>query len=187
MRYPSSAPTKYDSGYATFGGDAYTYMANNAAEAASAARTVAGNQQDIFGLMQTVSGILLIGFGLLGFCHFGALKAAAPMVAPMPTPAPVAAPAPMAREAGYEAPQAPQAPQQPQAQEAPQQPPMQPQVRPEEAPAMPPFGPSPLAEPQPQAEPPKPQAADERWVCPICGATNAGFAGFCTQCGVKRA
>lgn len=72
---PSRAPYSYSSGYASFGGDAYTYMSNNAQEAADAARTVAYNQRDTFELIQKVSGILLIGLGLLGFCHFGAMKA----------------------------------------------------------------------------------------------------------------
>ena len=93
--YASSAPYTYNSGYASFGGDAYTYISNNAQEAASAARVATSNQRDIFELIQTVSGILLIGLGLLGFCHFAILKsnaeavlsAAAAPAAPTPTAA----------------------------------------------------------------------------------------------------
>lgn len=68
----SSASYLYDSGYAIFGADFYTYVSNNAAEAASATRTVASNQRDIFVLIRTASGIFVTGFGLLGFCLFGA-------------------------------------------------------------------------------------------------------------------
>ena len=93
--FASDAPYGYSSGYASFGGDAYTYMSNNAQEAASAARTVASNQRDIFELIQTVSDILLIGLGLLGFCHFGILKFSAD-TAPAPAAAAPAAPAPVA-------------------------------------------------------------------------------------------
>jgi hypothetical protein len=69
----SGASYLYSSGYASFGADFYTYVSNNAAEAASAARTVADNQRDIFTLIRTASGIFVTGFGLLGFCLFGAL------------------------------------------------------------------------------------------------------------------
>jgi hypothetical protein len=92
--FASDAPYSYSSGYASFGGDAYTYMSNNAQEAASAARTVASNQRDIFELIQTVSGILLMGFGLLGFCHFAILKSSAE--AALAAAAAPAAPAPVA-------------------------------------------------------------------------------------------
>lgn len=85
----SGAPSYYSSGYSAFGGDAYTYMSNNAQEAASAARTVANNQRHIYNLIERAVGILLIGFGLLGFCFFGALKAGMEAaVAPAPAPAP---------------------------------------------------------------------------------------------------
>ena len=50
--YPSSAPYSYDSGYASFGADFYTYVSNNAAETASAARTTAGNLEDIAELLK---------------------------------------------------------------------------------------------------------------------------------------
>lgn len=67
---PSSAPYLYDSGYATFGADSYTYMCNNTAETASAARVTAYNLEDIALLLKNVCGIFMIGFGLLNFCRF---------------------------------------------------------------------------------------------------------------------
>ena len=41
--YADSAPYSYDSGFATFGGDYYTYSVNNSAEAAAGARAAASN------------------------------------------------------------------------------------------------------------------------------------------------
>ncbi len=67
----SSAPYSYDSGYASFGADFYTYVSNNAAEAASAGRTAASNLIRVFDMIQTAAGIFLIGFGLMGTCFFG--------------------------------------------------------------------------------------------------------------------
>lgn len=72
--YPSTAPYGYDSGYATFGGDFYTYASNNAAEAASASRTAAANIRELCNLMKNVCGCFLMGFGLMGFCHFGIIR-----------------------------------------------------------------------------------------------------------------
>lgn len=84
--YPSSAPYSYDSGYASFGADFYTYVSNNAAETASAARTTAGNLEDIAELLKNVCGIFLIGFGMMGFCFFGAIRKESTAV-PVPYPA----------------------------------------------------------------------------------------------------
>lgn len=72
--YPSSAPYSYESGYASFGADFYTYVSNNSAEAASAARTTASNLEDIAELLKNVCGIFLMGFGMMGFCFFGAIR-----------------------------------------------------------------------------------------------------------------
>lgn len=69
--YPNSASYLYDSGYATFGGDFYTFVNNNAAEAASASYTAAANLQDLCELLKNVCGIFLMGFGLMGVCYFG--------------------------------------------------------------------------------------------------------------------
>lgn len=66
----ASSSYLYDSGYAEFGADFYTYVSNNAAEAASAARTTASNLGDIAELLKNVCGIFLMGFGLLSLCHF---------------------------------------------------------------------------------------------------------------------
>lgn len=67
--YASSAYL-YDSGYASFGADFYTYVSNNAAEAASASRTIASNLDAISQLLKNACGIFLMGFGLLSLCHF---------------------------------------------------------------------------------------------------------------------
>lgn len=74
----NSSSYLYDSGYAEFGADFYTYVSNNAAaaadaaeSAASAARTVASNLDDIAALLKSACGIFLMGFGLLSLCHFG--------------------------------------------------------------------------------------------------------------------
>ncbi len=85
-RYPNSAPYSYDSGYATFGGDFYTYVVNNAGEAASASRTAAINTMELCNLMRNVGGILLISFGLFGFCGFGILRRVFTLPAEQPEP-----------------------------------------------------------------------------------------------------
>ena len=72
--YANSAPSYYDSGYATFGGDFYTYVNNNAGEAASASRTAANNLLDLCVLLKNVCGISMMGFGLMGVCLFGILR-----------------------------------------------------------------------------------------------------------------
>lgn len=67
----SSAGILYDSGYASFGADFYTYVTNNAAEAAAASRTVAANLHHMAQLFLNVVGYFMIGIGLLSFCAFG--------------------------------------------------------------------------------------------------------------------
>ena len=69
----SSTPYYYDSGYASFGGDFYTYVNNNAAEAAEAARTMASNQIKLFRLMTKFFGYFLISLGGMGACLFGTI------------------------------------------------------------------------------------------------------------------
>ena len=59
----------YDSGYAAFGTDFYTYVSNNAAEAATGARTAANNLDKMADLMKAFCGIVLMGFGLLSLCR----------------------------------------------------------------------------------------------------------------------
>ena len=54
----SSYLYKYESGYAVFGGDFYTHVNNNAAEAV--------------GLIRVAAGILIMSLGAIGFCLFGA-------------------------------------------------------------------------------------------------------------------
>ena len=55
------------SGFAKFGTDFYTYVNNNAAQAALYAIR-------LYALLRTVSGLFLIGLGLLSFCFFAAKK-----------------------------------------------------------------------------------------------------------------
>lgn len=76
----SSAPSYYDSGYASFGGDFYSYVNNNAAEAAKAARTIASNQIQLFEQQSRFEkttrqffGFFLITLGGIGVCLFGVL------------------------------------------------------------------------------------------------------------------
>jgi len=66
----SSASYPYDSGYASFGADFYTYVSNNAQEAASAARTTARNLNEIAHLLRASLGCLFIVFGLFTTCLF---------------------------------------------------------------------------------------------------------------------
>ncbi len=81
------APYKYDSGYATFGADFYTYVTNNAAEAAEASTTAAANLREIAVLLKNVSGILLIAGGLFMLCFFGVQYAECAQAARPETPA----------------------------------------------------------------------------------------------------
>lgn len=67
----SGASYLYDSGYATFGADFYTYVSNNAAEAASASRVVASNLKAIAELLKNACGILIMAVGLFTTCYFG--------------------------------------------------------------------------------------------------------------------
>ena len=76
-RYSSGASYLYDSGYASFGADFYTFVSNNAAEAASATQTVASNLVGIADLLKNFCGIVLMGMGAMGFCAFGMIHAGA--------------------------------------------------------------------------------------------------------------
>ena len=69
--YPSSAPSNFNSGYASFNGDYYTYSVNNSAETATAARTTAGNLGDIADFLKIFCGLFSIGFGFVVACGFG--------------------------------------------------------------------------------------------------------------------
>ena len=94
--YASEASAFYDSGYASFGGDFYSYVNNNAAEAASAARTTASNVRAVAQLLQNFCGLMLMGFGLFMSCHFGVCCAgckapASAAVNPVPVTQPVPA------------------------------------------------------------------------------------------------
>ena len=71
MVHAGGAPSRYDSGYATFGADFYTYTVNNAGEAAAAGRAAASNAYEIGHLMKNVYGISFIAAGLFMICLFG--------------------------------------------------------------------------------------------------------------------
>ena len=60
----------YNKGYATFGADFYTYVTNNAAEAASASKRAANNLNQIANVIRSGMGIFLMGFGMLTVCLF---------------------------------------------------------------------------------------------------------------------
>lgn len=64
--------SRYDKGYASFGADAYTYISNNAAWAASAAEVAACNAQELVELARNVGGgCLFIVIGAFMVCFFG--------------------------------------------------------------------------------------------------------------------
>ena len=67
----SSGGYSYDYGYATFGGDFYTYVNNNAAKAAYASSAASSNVAELVDLLKNVCSIFMMGFGLFGVCHFG--------------------------------------------------------------------------------------------------------------------
>ena len=76
----------YDSGLTSFGADFYTYSNNNTAEAASAARITANNIYDLYDLVADVFGWLFVFAGLIGFCHFGVVRAGCNCAAPSAVP-----------------------------------------------------------------------------------------------------
>jgi len=75
--YPSSNKN-YSSGYASFGADFYTYVSNNAADAANGAISAARNLNDISYLLQHVFGVMFIVFGLVDVCAFGIVRSGCP-------------------------------------------------------------------------------------------------------------
>lgn len=77
MSYPYVAYNE-DSGFATFGSDFYTYVNNNAAQAASSSDKALRNQMEMAKQIQSAEtaicmtgGMLLIAFGGVSFCVFG--------------------------------------------------------------------------------------------------------------------
>ncbi|MBQ3110187.1 MAG: hypothetical protein IJC69_03515 [Clostridia bacterium] len=76
--YPGSAPYTYDSGYAMFNADYYTYSVNNSAEAASAAHTAAANLDDIGEFLSLACGLFMVCLGLISFCGFGIVLSTCP-------------------------------------------------------------------------------------------------------------
>lgn len=91
ISYPGSAPYYYDSGYASFGADYYTYSVNNTAEAASAARAAAYNAGDIAVFLTWFCGLVSVLVGLTVICGFGiVLSSCSETVAPISEDTPVA-------------------------------------------------------------------------------------------------
>lgn len=81
----------YSRGFAKFGGDYYTYVNNNAADAAYYADMAAYNIVVMTNRMNTISGLFMIAFGAFGVCLFGAMTGVKKK-APVPAgeePAPV--------------------------------------------------------------------------------------------------
>lgn len=74
--YADTAPYSYDTGYATFGADFYSYVCNNSAEAAEGALTAARNTRAIGELLRNVCGVAFIAFGLVDICAFGLIPVA---------------------------------------------------------------------------------------------------------------
>ena len=90
--YPSGAPSYYDTGYASFGADFYTYVNNNTAEAASATYRTAANVRSVGHLLKNFCGIFLICLGSMGISLFAVLRCdgkAEKTVLPAPEFAPV--------------------------------------------------------------------------------------------------
>ena len=68
----SATPSyQYDFGAASFGGDFYTYVNNNAYFAGRNAAKTADNLMQLGKLFKNVFGIGFIGMGALSFCYFG--------------------------------------------------------------------------------------------------------------------
>ena len=71
--YGGSSP--YDSGYASFGADYYTYSVNNAAEMVSEANAINNNLRDISDILNAGFGLFMLALGILSFCGFGIIYA----------------------------------------------------------------------------------------------------------------
>lgn len=85
--YRPSAKPFFDYGFATFGADFYTYVTNNAADAAAASKAAAENLGEIIALLKNVCGIALIAGGLFMLCFFGVQYAECAQAARPETPA----------------------------------------------------------------------------------------------------
>ena len=67
----SVTSSPYDSGFASFGADYYTYSVNNSAEAASAARAAAHNVSGLCEVVEVCSAWAIFFLGLMAICAFG--------------------------------------------------------------------------------------------------------------------
>lgn len=148
-----SSSILYSSGYASFGADFYTYVTNNAEEAASASRTVAVNLVGIAGFLKTALGLLMMAFGLFMNCFFGIRLAETKAEAKRSEPAAPARkpePAPPAAEKPEEEPKPEVEPEEPEEYEEPEEDTEKPE--PEEEPE---------AEEEPEEEPEEPDEPEE--------------------------
>lgn len=73
-QYPSMQTT-YDYGYTQFGADFYTFVSNNAYQAAASSYTAAYNVHALATLLKIVFSIFFMGFGMFMFCYFGIKRA----------------------------------------------------------------------------------------------------------------
>ncbi len=75
--------SSYDSGYANFGADYYTYSVNNSAETTTAVRAAARNIGNVYELLELCVGCFMLFFGIMSVCGFGMVFAdctSSPMV-----------------------------------------------------------------------------------------------------------
>lgn len=71
----SGSNSPYNSGYATFGADYYTYSVNNSAETASAARSANSNLGEISNILRNCLGLIMLAIGFICICGFGIVYA----------------------------------------------------------------------------------------------------------------
>lgn len=126
-----TAGSRYDSGYTAFGADFYTYVNNNAAEAAKNVRAVGNSMEKAANIFTNTMGWALVLFGAFDVCLFWAFLGNdekpfdydALIAALQKTPAaqPAAPAEPEAPEAPADS-EAPETPAEPEAPEAPAEP-----------------------------------------------------------------
>lgn len=71
ISHPTNVGIGYEHGFATFGGDYYTYSSNNAADAAHAAYSATNNIVHLAEFLFTFFGLFSMLFGLMVTCGFG--------------------------------------------------------------------------------------------------------------------
>ena len=71
ISHPTNIGIGYEHGFATFGGDYYTYSSNNAADAAHAAYSATNNIVHLAEFLFIFFGLFSMLFGLVVTCGFG--------------------------------------------------------------------------------------------------------------------